>query len=420
MTSVLKKRKINKNNNKDIMADVLFNFYSYLLKIRVSLDKIYLFKDFELIGGIMAVLKVKFENILCFNDFEADFSYPKKIVNTTLDNEYLENYPNIRYKKINIIIGSNASGKTCLGKAIWKTLTFLSTKEANPIKEMVNDTKKEAYILLDCVFSNGLFFRLEINIDTQGEIKARYLPHKLRKEDTYEKVLKLLDYKKPFTNYIEALEGALSGGWNVNFPSNEEGFDRILCEYKDEEKQEFCDIYSKLIKVFDPSIEEVFVSKEISDTYVVKFYNGLTVPVTHGAKISGLNRLSSGTKNVVNIAGLIYSIKKQENGLCYADEQFSYVNSDIESACLATMVDLLGDGEQLFFTTHNEDIMRLSFPLHSYNFLKKIRMEDGEYKIELLNASSFEKRNNVSVKNLFDNNYFDVSPDVKDVYSLGE
>ena len=51
----------------------------------------------------MAVLKVKFDNIICFNDFEADFTYPKKLVKTPLDNEFLLNYPNIRYKKVNIL-----------------------------------------------------------------------------------------------------------------------------------------------------------------------------------------------------------------------------------------------------------------------------------------------------------------------------
>ena len=261
----------------------------------------YLFKVFELMEVFMAVLRVKFDNILCFNDFEADFSYPKKLVNTTLDNEFLANFPNIRYKKVNILIGANASGKTCLGKAIWKTLLFLKDKEAKLIKDLVSDKDKDAYILMDCVFSNGLFFRLEINILTDGSLNARYIPYKIKKDDNYEKILKSLDYNMPFKNYLDALEGAQSGGWNVNFPSNEKDFDRIFCEYKEESKQDFCNIFNQLIKVFDPSIEKVFISKEISNTYIVKFYNGLTIPVTHGAKLSELNQLSSGTIELIRL-----------------------------------------------------------------------------------------------------------------------
>lgn len=44
----------------------------------------------------------------------------------------------------------------------------------------------------------------------------------------------------------------------------------------------------------------------------------------------------------------------------FVDEQFSYVNSDLEIACLVTMVNLLDDGEQLF-TTHDTEILSLRY-----------------------------------------------------------
>ena len=124
----------------------------------------------------MAVLKIKLNNILCFNDFEADFSYPKKIVNNPLEYEYLKDYPKLRYKKVNILIGSNATGKTSLGRAIWMTFRFLSNKEGDRLKELVSNPNKEAHILMDYVFSNGKFFRLEVKILTTGEILTRYIP----------------------------------------------------------------------------------------------------------------------------------------------------------------------------------------------------------------------------------------------------
>ena len=99
------------------------------------------------------------------------------------------------------------------------------------------------------------------------------------------------------------------------------------------------------------------------------------------------------------------------------DEQFSYVNSDIEIACLNTMIDLLGDGEQLFFTSHNEELMSLPLPIHAFSFLKKTK-EGERFKTEMINASSFEKRNNVSVKNLYDNDYFDIAPDTRSVFEV--
>ena len=366
----------------------------------------------------MAVLKVKFDNILCFNNFEADFTYPKKLVKTPLDNEYLINYPNVRYKKVNIIIGTNSSGKTSLGKAIWKTLGFMYNKEANPIKEMVSDKDKEASILIDIVFAEGLFERFETIIKPNGEVLARCQWVQLKKDDSYESLISRLDNELAFDDYVKVLEKAFICGWNISLPTNEIGFETINCDYTKEEQTEFVPIYEKILKSFDPSIKEVFVSSEQEKTFIVRFYNGNTEAVTHGKKINSLEKMSSGTKNAINIAAIIYAIKKHDNGFYYVDEQFSFVNSDLEIACLTTMIECLGDGEQLFFTTHNEEVMNVSLPLHSFSFLKKTKNDKDEFIVKLLNASSFEKRNNVSVKNLYDNDYFDISPDTREVYGV--
>ena len=365
----------------------------------------------------MAVLRIELDNILCFNNFEADFSYPKKIVNSPLDYEYLKDYPSIRYKKVNIIIGTNASGKTSLGKAIWKMMMFLRDKESRIIKEMVSDTNKEAHLLMDSVFEYGLFYRFEIIVRVNGDIDVRYREIVLNKADTYESVLRRLPDQE-FENYVKALENTPSGGWNFSFPTIEDGFDYISCKYSEEESVEFVSIFEHILKTLDPTIKEVFKSQEQEDTYIIKLIDNKTVAVRHGEKISGLNYLSSGTKYAINIAGVIYSIKKHNNGFYYVDEQFSYVNSDIEIACLSIMIELLGDGEQLFFTTHNAELMNLSLPNHSFAFLRKIKEENGKFRISLVDASHFEQRNNVNIKNLYDNDYFDVAPDTKEVFEL--
>ncbi len=363
----------------------------------------------------MAILRLELDNILCFDNFKADFSYPKKLVNSTLENEYLQNYPFIRYKRVNVIVGSNASGKTSLGKAIWHTFRFLRKKEAHLIQQMVSKKTKEASILIDCVFAEGLFFRFEVIAKPNGEIDARYRPLILNKTDSYESVLlKLPD--TPFQNYLQALENVVSGGWNFCFPTIEEGFDFISCKYPKNESEEFVSIFENVLKTLDPSIEKVFKSKEQEDTYIIKM-SEKTIAVKHGEKISGLNYLSSGTKYAINIAALIFSIKKHTNGFYYADEQFSYVNSDIEIACLNKMVDLLGDGEQLFLTTHNTELLSLPYPNHCFSFLKK-EIINNKSVISLVDASKFEKRNNVIIKNLYDNDAFDMAPNTEKVFEI--
>ena len=64
--------------------------------------------------------------------------------------------------------------------------------------------------------------------------------------------------------------------------------------------------------------------------------------------------------------------------------------------------------------------MNISLPLHSFSFLKKTKNDKNEFIVELINASSFEKRNNVNVKNLYDNDYFDIAPDTKSIFYVAD
>ena len=66
----------------------------------------------------MLVMDLTLNNIFGFNDFHINFSYPKKIVNSMIQDEHLAGRLNFRYKKAVILMGANAPGKTSLGKAL--------------------------------------------------------------------------------------------------------------------------------------------------------------------------------------------------------------------------------------------------------------------------------------------------------------
>ena len=74
----------------------------------------------------MIIMDLKFHNVLGFKDIHFNFSYPRKIKNNTLGDECLKGIPNFRYKKVNIIMGSNSNGKSSLGIAIWKICMFFT------------------------------------------------------------------------------------------------------------------------------------------------------------------------------------------------------------------------------------------------------------------------------------------------------
>ena len=102
----------------------------------------------------MIVMKVKLDNLYAFKDFEIDMSYPKKTVKSSIENEFLYGYPNFRYKKVNIIIGSNASGKTTLGKAMMNILNFITTKRTGELEASIRDNTRPASFTFDFVQEN--------------------------------------------------------------------------------------------------------------------------------------------------------------------------------------------------------------------------------------------------------------------------
>lgn len=46
----------------------------------------------------MIVMDLKLDNLCAFRNFHVNFSYPKKIVNSYIENEHLEGMSNFRYK----------------------------------------------------------------------------------------------------------------------------------------------------------------------------------------------------------------------------------------------------------------------------------------------------------------------------------
>ena len=374
----------------------------------------------------MVITNIYLDNVYAFKDFSMSFVYPKKIVNTPLDGECFKDYPNFRYKKLNILIGSNATGKTSLGKAIWHLCLFLKAKEAKSILDLVCDKTKQTRIVFDYAFKADDVYlnRADIIVNPvegneEQKVLMRFYSEKLLKSDSYESAKDRFDPNVEYKDYLEYLSDVEFGGWNFSFPLTEANYDYVNCPFERDEQEEFRKILLPVISTMDPSIKDVQISTEVDKTYIIVPENGEKFYVSHLAKLSSIEKLSSGTKYGFNIASTLYSIKKHRNGFYYIDEQFSYSNSEIEIAILNLMVSFLGDGEQLFFTSHNVELLALNYPNHSFSFLRKV-MNNNENYIEAINAASLEKRNNVNIKNLYDNDYFGVYPNLEKIFKLGE
>ncbi len=367
----------------------------------------------------MIVLDVKLDNIYAFKNFHLNLTYPKKIVGSCIKDEHLDNHPNFRYKKVNIIMGANASGKTTFGYALMYIFNFLSKKNYESFTRIISNQDKEAFFALDVAFPSNLFYRINCTIAPRKE--GKYNPEsvhisiqkeKILAKDSYESCVKRVE-TTPYTpdqDYLRELEKLEHLGWLFEYPRDT---DRVL-SLPDKDEQ-FRAVLENILKVLDPSIQSVDFSQEIEKTYIVRI-PGSPVILQDGEKFD-TDKLSSGTKAGVEVARVVASLLKGSYGFYYCDEKFPYVHSDVEKAILSLMIECLKPNDQLFFTTHNTDILEMTLPKHAYSFLRK-NVEDEESPITCIDAASVLKRNTDSLKNAVENDVFSSAPALELIYDI--
>lgn len=366
----------------------------------------------------MIIMDIKVDNMYAFQNFHMNMSYPKKIVDSTIENEYLEDRPNFRYKKVNIIMGGNATGKTTLGKLLMAFTNYFVDGNYVRFTSIIDDCEKPATLKVDFVTEKNLLYRFEMTIApkteeryTENHVKSSVFSTPIGVRDSYEVCSKRLDEhisEEVSYNTIDP------GFWNFTYP--QDAWNPQTCNVAEEEDK-YVYILEQTLKTLDPSIEKVIKINELENAYAIKLKNR-SVIIKDG-KISQGEILSSGTKAGLEISYVIASLMCNLHDLYYCDEMFSYVNSDVEKACLSIFIDKLTDRKQLFFTTHNTDILDMQLPKHSFSFLKK-DVNDKEMPIKCINAAQYLKRNTDSLKHAVENDLFCTAPELHRLYEITE
>ncbi|MCM1046706.1 MAG: ATP-binding protein [Candidatus Gastranaerophilales bacterium] len=372
----------------------------------------------------MIVMHMEMNNFYALKNFQMNMSYPKKIVSSYVKNEYLKDRPNFRYIKVNILMGANATGKTSIGKILMQIFNFMDDKQYTALTKTIADQNKEASFSIDFVGNDAILYRVHTVVKpsahgnyTAEHINVRVTSVKINLKDSYETCVQRLEKKQETgrKNYLEELEKIKGLSWIFQYPFDYDD-DRTRI-YTAKNPQRYTRILENILKTLDPSILKVEMSEEIENTHIIR-YPGKDVIIQNG-QISGSHILSSGTKAGVEIAGLLASIMEDEYGFYYCDEKFSYIHSDIEKAILSLMIRKMNDNDQLFFTTHNTDILDLPLPRHAFTFLIK-DLHDTEQPIKCINAASLLKRNTDSLKHAVENDLFTSSPCIDPLYELAE
>lgn len=372
-------------------------------------------------GDTMVVLDVRLDNFCAFKNFHINFTYPKKIIDSYIKEEHLPDRPNFRYKKVNVFFGANASGKTTFGQILMGIFNFIDEKNYNHITGDIGDYNKEAFFALDLASDKNVFYRIVCRVlpCEDGKygpenIKIEIQKEDIRVKDSYESCVKRLENKEVFTteNYIEELEKIKGLSWLFEYPEND---GRIRNLPNKDEKFRF--ILENILKSLDPSIKGVKISSDVDNAYVVHFQDISKVLQNNEGLDTPL--FSSGTKAGVEVAQVVWALIQGRNGFYYCDEKFSYIHSDIEKAILSIMIDNLGPYDQLFFTTHNTDILDMNLPKHTFTFLRK-DVENPESPITCINASSFLKRNTDSLRSAVENDLFSSAPSIERIYAIDD
>ena len=369
-------------------------------------------------------MNVHLDNILLFRNFDLCLSYPKKILGSTIENEFLAGRERFRYRKLVVLMGANATGKTALGKALMMILNFISKKEPSILFGLIDNHHHEASFSIDLAFPNHYLYRISAKVKAKKNMNDDYLINDLsvdvkksyiRTNDSYETCSKRFhgESNLPSGHYIEELELVPALSWLFEYPFASEGKQRAI---NPADPHLYLSVLREVLKVLDPRIIDVIQLESVNDTYSIKYPNH-NILIKDGLIIEP-EKLSSGTNDGIGVAQLISSIRLHACDFFYCDEKFSHIHSDVEKAFLSLMIDLLSDDQQLFFTTHNPDILDMNLPNHSFAFLR--RDEADDCKVSCVFASDFIKKETSSLRNAVENDLFSSAPDTNRVYALAE
>ena len=347
----------------------------------------------------MIVLNLQLNGVYGFNNFNINFTYPKKIINSIIEDEFLDGREHFRYKKAVILMGANATGKTSLGKALVRIFTYMTTSNPLLLCEMVAGEKGSFSI--DFVNGDYRLQRLAAEIiPSTNEVNIQYKDAEIGTFDSYEKCANKLKDRTAEATKTPASLKKLVGDIRYRFAYPE--IEKTL-KLTGANKAILLKTLHAVIGTLDPTLQDVRISKDLKDTFIIR--RGGTEIIIQEGRLLNREVLSSGTADGIDVAMFLAAIIARESTFYYCDEHFSYIQSDIEKRIFGIMLDRLGNNEQLIFTTHNTDMLDLNLPKHSYIFLRK-QQEDGIYNVSAISASEVLKRNTDSIRNAVENDIF--------------
>jgi len=387
----------------------------------------------------MIITYVEFDNIYSFENSSLDLTFDRAIRNSSIEEEFIESRPNFKFKKVCIISGANASGKTSFGRALCAVQNFLQRKSlTEDLLSSVRNSDQYAKFIIEFVTLNEFkLHRVYVSFDSKKIISLIYVNTRIGKNGSAFTVRKKLDeiYKnKTAPRFSKYLSYDITKDKEFKIISSTLEFSRLdfsnsgwiylVSENHFSSKPiqlTTTNLMKSILKTFDPNISDVTAitskskgeDKPQFDGYNIKFDNGDSVLVDKDGKTSNKKRLSRGTFEAISMTELIARVLRDEGeNIYFLDEGMAHSHTEIEQNVLNLLIDKLSRHSQLFYTTHNYDILDMNLPVHSYVFFKK------DENTHIIAPELKFKKNDRTLLNYVKNDVFCTLPDVTGIYDL--
>lgn len=398
----------------------------------------------------MIITYLKIDNLYGFHNSELDLSYSRKVSKSSIPYEYLPDRKSFNFKRVCIISGTNASGKTSLGRVICGIENFIERKTILPIlTSAICNKDNPAIIEIEFVTpSDNFIHKLELSFIDSGLAikKLLYISLPIGKNDScYTMRNKLQLIKEKGRNNTGAYINSENDGIATSFEEfssidfEDMAWMFMFSENKGDDKFSSsntvsCKLFNKILQVFDPSIASVQPllpenkknkgKSNPASAYEIQFHNNDKVLINTSGEIAGeresINRFSKGTYDAIKLTSFISRVfsvaqQKQKGSSCthFLDEQMAYTHSNLEQHILNLIISKLSPCSQFFYTTHNYDILDMGLPVHSFLFMRK----NGNYS-NIIQPEKIFNKNDRNLSNYVKNDYFNTLPDTSKLDTL--
>ena len=378
----------------------------------------------------MIVLRVACDNFYMFKNFEVDFTYERKSNHYLSENDRLFTGSRIKVRKNLIVMGANVSGKTTFGKLLCMIFNFIYGKDLSEgpfnIPSARYDKSKDSSFEVEFVIDDTAYL-LKACFRNDSLYTEKIFRQKIYKSYSIQTLKKKLAESKPIKPYDTVKDLFDIGCKSYAFASLKKlgelrkkfGFWFSFSELPLNSSTYLGETNVKLLNDVLPKIDNSVISvKRLTvegengesaktNSYQITFKNKEVLTIPDGDLTRCDKRLSHGTFESIDFLFTFDELSKRKGYFFYIDERLSHMHSELEAYLIYQAFSKKSFDSQIFFTTHNAELLDLNAPITSFLFFR--RSEEGFN--EVVYPSEVLRKNIRNLRMHYENDYFGVLPD---------